>query len=75
MRAHVQAVVDKEIERVSRRVDSATAEEVARALRRVSHAILHTPSVRAQEYARAGEVAEYCRSVDTLFGIDVDAGA
>ena len=74
LRTHIQGIVDSEIERISRRVDAATAEEVSRALRRATHAILHRPSVRAQEYARADDVAEYSRAVHALFGIDVDAG-
>lgn len=73
MRAHVMAIIGEEIERISRRVDPETADEVARALNRVSNAILHTPSVRAQELARTGDFAEYSRAVHTLFGIDVDA--
>jgi glutamyl-tRNA reductase len=71
MRTHVMGIINEEIERISTRVDQETAEEVARALRRVSNAILHTPSVRAQELARTGDFAEYSRAVHTLFGIDV----
>ncbi len=74
MRAHVMAIIAEEIERIRRRTDPDTAEEVARALNRVSNAILHTPSVRAQELARTGDVADYRKAVHTLFGIDVDAG-
>jgi glutamyl-tRNA reductase len=75
MRAHVMAIIAEEIERIQRRVDGETAEEVARALTRVSNAILHTPSVRAQELARTGNFADYRKAVHTLFGIDVDADA
>lgn len=75
MRAHVMAIIAEEIERIQRRVDGETAEEVARALTRVSNAILHTPSVRAQELARTGDFADYRKAVHTLFGIDVDADA
>ncbi len=72
MRAHVMGIISEEIERIRRRVDEETAEEVARSLSRVSNAILHTPSVRAQELARTGDFADYRKAVHTLFGIDVD---
>lgn len=75
MRSHVMAIIGEEVERIRRRVDPETAEEVARALNRVSNAILHTPSVRAQELARTGDFADYRKAVHTLFGIDVDARA
>ncbi|MBI1351450.1 MAG: glutamyl-tRNA reductase [Actinomycetales bacterium] len=73
MRAHVMGIIGEEIERIRRRVDPDTAEEVARSLNRVSNAILHTPSVRAQELARTGDFADYSKAVHTLFGIDVSA--
>lgn len=75
MRSHVMSIISEEIERIRQRVDPETAEEVARSLNRVSNAILHTPSVRAQELARTGDFAEYSRAVHTLFGIDVDTVA
>ncbi len=73
MRSHVMNIISEEIERIRRRVDPDTAEEVAKSLNRVSNAILHTPSVRAQELARTGNFAEYRRAMHTLFGIDLDA--
>lgn len=75
MRSHVMSIIGEEIERIRRRVDPETAEEVARSLNRVSNAILHTPSVRAQELARTGDFADYSKAVHTLFGIDVDRTA
>ena len=71
MRSHVMGIINEEVERIRRRVDPTTAEEVAKSLNRVSNAILHTPSVRAQELARTGDFAEYRRAVHTLFGIDI----
>lgn len=73
MRSHVMSIIGEEIERIRHRVDPETAEEVARALNRVSNAILHTPSVRAQELAKTGEFADYQKAVHTLFGIDVES--
>lgn len=73
MRAHVMAIINEELERIRSRVDEETAEEVGRSLNRVSNAILHAPSVRAQELARTGDFADYRKAIHTLFGIDVDA--
>ncbi len=72
MRLHVREIIDQEVERIRRRVDAATAEEVAHSLDRVAGAILHVPTVRAQQLARSGDVDAYQRAVHTLFGIDVN---
>jgi len=73
MRSHVMGIISQELERIRTRVDDETAEEVARSLNRVSNAILHTPSVRAQELARTGDFGDYRKAIHTLFGIDIDA--
>ncbi|MDP2014175.1 MAG: glutamyl-tRNA reductase [Actinomycetota bacterium] len=73
MRTHVMSIINEEMERIRTRVDADTAEEVARALHRVSNTILHTPSIRAQELARTGDFADYQKAIHTLFGIDLDA--
>jgi hypothetical protein len=44
MRSHVSQFIEREIETATRRYDAATAAAVARSLRRVSNALLHTPS-------------------------------
>lgn len=74
MRAHVMTIINEELARISTRVDPQTADEIARALHRVSNAILHQPSIRARELAEAGDFADYLRAVHTLFGVDVDPG-
>jgi glutamyl-tRNA reductase len=75
MRAHVSQFIEREIESSARRYDAATAAAVARSLRRVSNALLHTPSLRAAELARTGELADYSQALHTLFGIDIEADA
>lgn len=72
IRSHVMTIISEEIERIQNRVDSETAEEVAKSLNRVSNAILHIPSIRAQEIARTGDFSEYTRAIHMLFGIHVD---
>jgi glutamyl-tRNA reductase len=73
MRSHVSQFIEREIENASRRYDPETAAAVARSLRRVSNALLHTPSLRAAELARAGGLEDYQHALHTLFGIDVEA--
>nr|WP_300144121.1 glutamyl-tRNA reductase [Propionicimonas sp.] len=75
MRAHVSQFIEREIEAAARRYDPETAAAVARSLRRVSNALLHTPSLRAAELARSGELADYSHALQTLFGIEVEADA
>lgn len=75
MRAHVSQFIEREIEAAARRYDPETAAAVARSLRRVSNALLHTPSLRAAELARAGGLDDYQHALHTLFGIDVRADA
>ncbi len=73
MRAYVSSIIEAEIQSAERRHSPETAEAVARSLRRVSNALLHTPSVRAAELARTGELDDYRNALHTLFGIDVEA--
>ena len=72
MRAYVTTIVNSEIARAERRLEPEAAQEVARALHRVSNALLHTPSVRAQELARNGDFTDYRKAMHTLFGIEID---
>lgn len=75
IRAHVSQFIEREIESAARRYDPATAAAVAHSLRRVSNALLHTPSLRAAEFARSGDLADYSQALHTLFGIEVEAKA
>ncbi|WP_231494979.1 glutamyl-tRNA reductase [Cellulomonas sp. KRMCY2] len=76
LRGHVDQVLEAEVERVrllarAKGADPASVEQVERSLRRFAAAVLHTPSVRAREHARAGRHAEYRAGLEALFGIDV----
>ena len=73
MRAYVSGIIEAEVASAERRHSPETAEAVARSLRRVSNALLHTPSIRAAELARSGELDDYRNALHTLFGIDVEA--
>ncbi len=71
IRAHVTQFIEREIESANRRYDAETAAAVAHSLRRVSNALLHTPSLRAAELARTGGLDDYSHALQTLFGIEL----
>ncbi|WP_394768865.1 glutamyl-tRNA reductase [Lacisediminihabitans sp.] len=71
LRAHVFGLLDAEIDRARARGDSDGRTEAA--LRHLAGVLLHTPSVRARELARAGEAASFNEAVVALFGIDLPA--
>jgi glutamyl-tRNA reductase len=74
LRSHVTATIDREIERLLPRIPGDAADEVRHAAHRIARALLHTPSVRAQEVARNGRASDYIRAIHLLFGIDLSAG-
>lgn len=69
LRAHVQAAVDAEVARLPR--GPVPPEAVERSLRRLAATLLHTPSVRARDAARAGLVEDYLMALRLLHGIEV----
>ncbi|HEY3575823.1 MAG TPA: glutamyl-tRNA reductase [Arthrobacter sp.] len=76
LRAHMQSVLAGEVAKVkSQHGCTATAEAVEFALRRVVRQLLHVPTSRARELAAAGRQDEYTTALETLFGLDVTAGA
>ena len=72
MRAHVEQLIENEIERVRSRGGDAIADEVSHSLHRVTNALLHTPSVRARSLTRTENQEEYRRAIQLLFGIESD---
>ena len=73
LRTHVFGLLEAEIERVRSRGDDDGRTEAA--LRHLTGVLLHTPSVRARELARAGKGDSFSAAVTALFGIDVSAAA
>lgn len=71
LREHVDRVVEQEVDRVLRRAGADAADVVAQSLHRVTSALLHTPTMRARQFARVGDGMDYARALHTLFGIDV----
>jgi len=75
LRAHIRAQVDQEVEHVRRKSGPEAAHSVQRSLKRVTNALLHTPSVNAKELAANGKQDEYVRAVRLLFDIEVSEHA
>lgn len=71
LRAHVFDALDAEIERARSRGDEDGRTE--QALRHLAGVLLHTPSVRARDYARAGAQEAYLTGLEALFGVEVPA--
>ncbi len=71
LRQHVAGTVEKEMARLRAKYPDEVAADVERALHRVTQALLHTPTLRAQELARTGDGAGYVQALHTLFGIDI----
>ena len=68
LRTHVFGLLDAEIERARARGDADGRIEAA--LRHLAGVLLHTPSVRARELARAGEGDAFSAAVTALFGVE-----
>lgn len=71
LRQHVSGTVEKELDRLRAKYPADVAADMERALHRVTQALLHTPTLRAQELARTGDGAGYVQALHTLFGIDI----
>ncbi|NNG36529.1 glutamyl-tRNA reductase [Nakamurella aerolata] len=72
LRSHVFAAMDAEMSKLRRKYDGAVADDVERALRRVTGSLLHTPTMRAKELAKDGSGDDYVKALHTLFGIQLD---
>lgn len=71
VRDHVESVASAELARAQRKLaglDPAQAEQVRLLVHRICQGVLHLPSVRASELARAGRADEYEAAVALLLG-------
>ncbi|HEY0260177.1 MAG TPA: glutamyl-tRNA reductase [Lacisediminihabitans sp.] len=71
LRRHVFDLLETEVQRARSRGDDDGRIEAA--LRHLTGVLLHTPSVRARELARAGRGTEFGDAVSALFGLDIPA--
>ncbi|MFT4123067.1 MAG: glutamyl-tRNA reductase [Microbacteriaceae bacterium] len=66
LRTHVFELLEAEVARAARRDDDGRVEQ---ALRHLVSVLLHEPSERARELARAGRAQEFVAGVEALFGV------
>ncbi|KGM08725.1 glutamyl-tRNA reductase, partial [Cellulomonas bogoriensis 69B4 = DSM 16987] len=74
LRTEVDRTVRAEVDRVRARAGAEAAAQVERSLRRVTAALMHGPTVRAREHARAGQVDRYRDGVEAVFGVTLPSG-
>lgn len=72
MRSHVDIFIDLEVQGVREKSGDEVADQVEHSLRRVTNALLHTPSVRARTLINSGDQSDYRQALQVLFGIDVE---
>ncbi|HEV7849032.1 MAG TPA: glutamyl-tRNA reductase [Mycetocola sp.] len=70
LRRHAQELLESEIARVAPRDPDGVAEQ---ALRHMMGRLLHAPTVRARDLARAGDAQRYIDALDALFGLAVQS--
>ncbi|MGO2658209.1 glutamyl-tRNA reductase [Mycetocola reblochoni] len=70
LRSHVFGILDAELERVAGKSPDPRTEQ---ALRHLAGVLLHTPTSRAREFARAGQSQRYIDAIETLFGVVPEA--
>ncbi len=73
MRSHVGIFIDLEVQGVREKSGDEVAAQVEHSLRRVTNALLHTPSVRARTLIRSGDQSDYRQALQVLFGIDLES--
>jgi glutamyl-tRNA reductase len=72
LRRHAQELLESEIARVAPRDPDGVAEQ---ALRHMMGRLLHAPTVRARDLARAGDAERYIDALDALLGLAVESDA
>lgn len=72
LRTHVFELLDAEIARTRARAGGASTAREEEALRHMVGVLLHTPSLRARELARAGGHQGFIDGLHALFGIQAD---
>lgn len=72
LRGHIFELLEAEVERARRRGDDGSAEA---ALRHFAGVLLHSPSLRAREFAANGDAPSFERAVATVYGLDIAPAA
>ncbi|MDM4763313.1 glutamyl-tRNA reductase [Galbitalea sp. SE-J8] len=72
LRSHVLGLLETEVARAAKHDEDGRVEQ---ALRHFAGVLLHGPSERGRELARAGEAAAFVTAVEALFGVEVPEAA
>jgi glutamyl-tRNA reductase len=75
LRAHIETRIAHEVDAVRKRAGDEVAQEVERALRRVTNSLVHTPMTKGKELARDGRPDDYRQALELLFGLDMSRHA
>ena len=70
LRSDIDARVEKELDRARKTLDVTQIEAVERAVRQITHAVLHTPTTKARDLAREGREGEYAQALSLLFDLE-----
>ena len=69
LRADIDSRVETELDHARRTLEPDQAREVERAVRRITRQVLHTPTIRARDLAKAGREDEYAQALSLLFDL------
>ncbi len=70
LRSDMESRINQEISRARGRFTPEQVDEIERAVRRVTRALLHTPTVRARQLAKDGREDEYSTALSLLFDLN-----
>ncbi len=70
LRADIDSRVEQELAQARRTLDADHARLVERAVRRITRAVLHTPTIRARDLAKEGREDEYAQALSLLFDLE-----
>ena len=69
LRSDMESRINQEVSRARGRFSAEQVDEIERVVRRVTRALLHTPTVRARQLAKDGREDEYATALSLLFDL------
>lgn len=69
LRQHSQQILEEQLAKVKSQ-NLPESQELEKAMRQLVQALLHTPTVRARQLARAGQAQDYLAGLQALYGLD-----
>lgn len=71
LRRTLSDATDAEVSRLRREDKGQAADDVERSVRRILAKAMHSPTLRAREFAQQGNADEFVQAFHTIFGIDI----